>query len=111
MRKEIKESERIKNFKDKYLAKILNLYSPKKVIIFGSIAHGENIKESDIDLIIVSNKFKGINFLERIEKVLLEVDFDEPVDVLCYTEEEFNVKKEQLGIVNRAVKGGIVIYG
>ena len=94
-----------------YLNKLIKEIKPKLVAIIGSLARGTFGLGSDIDLIIVSNKFKGINFLKRIEKVLLEVDFDEPVDVLCYTEEEFNVKKEQLGIVNRAVKEGIVIYG
>ena len=40
-----------------------------KIIFFGSRASGKPHKDSDIDLIIVSNSFKGMNFFERVAKM------------------------------------------
>ncbi|SCG85404.1 nucleotidyltransferase domain-containing protein [Methanobacterium congolense] len=84
-------------------------FNPEVFILFGSRARGDYLKESDYDFIIVSRKFEGIHFLERIYRVLELWDYDWDVDILPYTPEEFSVKKDQIGIVNEAVKQGIVL--
>ena len=84
-------------------------FNPEVFILFGSRARGDSLKESDYDFIIVSRKFQGIHFLERIQMVLELWDYDWDEDILPYTPEEFNVKKDQIGIVNEAVKQGIVL--
>ncbi len=35
------------------------------MILFGSSANGKTHKDSDVDLIIVSPKFKGLNYMQR----------------------------------------------
>ena len=79
------------------------------MILFGSQATGKTHKNSDVDLIIVSKNFEGIERLNRAPDLYLRWDLDYPVDILCYTPKEFNRKKKFIGIVQQAVKEGIEI--
>ena len=53
--------EAVKEFK----AKVNKDLPLKKLFLFGSRARGENSKWSDVDLLIVSDKFKKMKFRER----------------------------------------------
>ena len=67
----------------------------KRMIFFGSMATGKAIKDSDIDLIIVSDRFKDMNFIRRAAKMYNYWDLTYPVDFLCYTSKEFkNLSRE-----------------
>ena len=76
--------------------------------MFGSRARGDNFNDSDYDIIIVSPDFANILFTQRIAKMY---DFWKhyPLDIepICYTPEEFEKKKKQIGLVQQAVKEGI----
>ncbi len=63
--------------------------SPSKVLIFGSRVRGEASEDSDIDVIIVSDFFKGIKFIKRMAVVMKKFRFTRHVDFICYTPEEF----------------------
>jgi len=80
-----------------------------KLILFGSRATCNQHKYSDIDLIVVSPKFKKLNYFKRGAKMYNYWDLDYPVDFLCFTPEEFNAKKKQVSIVSEALKKGIEI--
>lgn len=84
-------------------------FSVKKMIFFGSRARGEEHEDSDIDLIIVSDEFKSLNFIKRAAKMYDCWDLDYPVDFLCFTPEEFEKKTRGVSIVSEAVKEGIEI--
>ncbi len=81
----------------------------KTMLFFGSRAKGNSKKYSDVDLLIVSDKFKNKKFHERPVKVYDYWTLDYPVDFLCYTQEEFMNFKRRIGIVAEAVKNGIEI--
>lgn len=81
----------------------------KAMIFFGSRAQGKANKYSDIDLIIVSEKFKNKKFHHRPVKLYDYWNLDYPVDFLCYTPREFNKLKNKICIVQEAVKTGTVI--
>lgn len=81
----------------------------KKVIFFGSRAKGVPHQYSDVDLILVSSKFKKLDFVERGAKMYNYWDIHYPVDFLCYTPEEFNRLKKQTTIVQEAIKEGIEV--
>ena len=81
----------------------------RKIYFFGSRAKGTPHRWSDIDLVIVSDKFKKLRFRERATKMYDYWNFSYPVDFLCYTPEEFNKLKKQVTIVREAVKDGIEI--
>lgn len=81
----------------------------KKMIFFGSRAWGRPNRHSDIDLIIVSPKFRKKRWLNRSPQLYLNWNLDYPVDFLCYTPEEFERKKKLTGIAREAVERGIEI--
>lgn len=93
----------------KFIEKVKEVFEPERIILFGSRARGEELKESDYDIIIVSEKFKGINFVKRMEKVYELWDLDERADIICYTIEEFEKKKKQIGLVKKAVEEGLIL--
>jgi len=97
--------EKLKMFKEK-LCKEMPV---RKIIFFGSRARGKKGKDIDVDLIIVSPKFNGLDFFQRGAKMYNYWDLDYPVDFLCYTPEEFNKLKKQISIVKEAVEHGIEI--
>lgn len=97
--------EQLKNYR-KEINKDIPL---KKMILFGSRAWGKPHKDSDIDIIIVSPAFRDVRSLDRGIDLHLKWNLNYPVDILCYTPEEFNRKKKFIGIVQQAVKEGIEI--
>jgi len=83
-----------------------------RIILFGSRARGDALKESDIDLIVVSKRFEGMHFTDRatyVLKILWREGALPPVDVdlLCYTPEEFEERRREISIVSEALKYGI----
>ena len=81
----------------------------KKMYLFGSMARGNYHKWSDVDLVIVSNRFRGLKFRKRATKMYDYWYLNYPVDFLCYTPEEFNKLKKQTTLVRDAVENGIEI--
>ena len=55
---------------EKIMPKLIEQFQPQQVILFGSAATSSTLKDSDLDLIIISEKFKGLPWLERIFEVL-----------------------------------------
>jgi len=49
-----------------FVRKVKERFGPAVIILFGSRARGEELKHSDYDLIVVSRKFEGMPFLERL---------------------------------------------
>jgi len=81
-----------------------------RVIAFGSRVRGDALKRSDLDLIVVSDDFGGIRFFDRPGLVddLWDWYIDMPLELLCYTREEFGRKAQEIGIVATAIKEGRV---
>ena len=65
---------------------------------------GDYLEGSDWDVVVVSDKFAGILFLERATSALKKLPIRR-VDLLCYTKEEFNQKAEEIEVVSDAIKG------
>ena len=69
--------------------------TPQKIILYGSYAKGCSREGSDIDLIVISEDFKGMNIRERLEILgLASGRIFEPIEALGYTPEEIKNKKE-----------------
>lgn len=79
------------------------------MVLFGSRATGKTRKWSDVDLLIVSDKFRRLTFRKRATKMYDYWDLDYPVDFLCYTPEEFRRLRRQRTLVADAVKHGVEI--
>ena len=76
----------------------------KSAFLFGSRARGDYLEESDWDIMIVSPEFANIPFPDRATMFLKKVPLRR-VELLCYTEEEFQDRAAELGIVAEAAKG------
>ena len=98
--------QKLKNFKKMASTEVVPI---DEMYFFGSRASGKPHKYSDIDVILVSKKFKGKGHLERAPKFYVKWNLDYPVDFLCYTPQEFNKLKKQVSIVREAVREGVEI--
>jgi len=78
-----------------------------KVILFGSRARGDWLKESDYDFVIVAGRFQGMPFVSRPVDLYQYWTGHPGVELLCYTPEEFDRKRRQISIVREAVREGI----
>lgn len=94
---------------DEFIKILKTTIKPEKVILFGSRARGDNLKTSDYDIIIVSKYFENVPFLRRMRKIYDLWNKKEHLDVLCYTPEEFERKRKEIGTVRKAVEEGIVL--
>jgi predicted nucleotidyltransferase len=94
-----------------FLSRVKKELSPQKILLFGSKARGEDWKRSDYDFIIVSEKFQGMHWLERIARVVRLWDLPVEIDVLPYTLEEFADKSVNSSTVRSALKEGKLLLG
>lgn len=100
---------------EKYIKRIVKKYLnslPVKVefaLLFGSSVSSNRLRESDIDLIVVSNDFKNMNLHERL--FILQKFWNHNVDLEAfgYTVEEFSNLKDKSIILMEANKKGIVL--
>jgi predicted nucleotidyltransferase len=97
--------EEIENIKEQ----IISIYSPNKIILFGSCASGCAKKDSDIDLCIIcdyEDKKKLLN------ELLINLEYSRDVDFVLYKPSEWDKYKEDTSsfanIINRK---GVPIYG
>lgn len=99
--------EKVERFRREVLPKLVAAYGPSTVLLFGSRARGEALKDSDLDVLIVSEQFAGTPWLERPVRVVEECDVRIGVELLCYTPEEYERKRQELGIVHTASIEGV----
>jgi len=90
-----------------HLPRLRERFAPLRAIVFGSRARGEALSTSDLDLILVSPRFASVPFLQRPVRVLETLDYPGGLELLCYTPEEFEAKREEMGIVRVAMTEGI----
>lgn len=78
-----------------------------KVLLFGSRVRGDWLKESDYDFVVVSDRFDGVHFSRRPVELYQYWHGHPGVELLCYTQEEFERKRQEISIVREAVREGI----
>jgi len=97
------------------LSEDLSLY---KIILFGSFAYGNPTKESDIDLIVVTNDDsipgsyeENIRNYLRVSSVLRDIKKDMAMDLIVYTKPMYD-KFVQLGSMfsKEILKKGEILY-
>jgi predicted nucleotidyltransferase len=78
-------------------------------ILFGSRARGDWLQTSDADLVVVSERFHGVKFNHRPEIVLEHWSERVDLEVLCYTDDEFERLRQRRCIVQAAAEEGIEV--
>lgn len=83
---------------------------PKKIILFGSYAHGDFTAGSDLDfLVILSAVEDTFEEMMRLERVLLSLPV--PVDVLVYSTDEVRERAHLRGtVLYHALTDGKVLH-
>ena len=99
----------LRRFAKEDLPGLRRRYRPQLVLAFGSRARGDALADSDLDLLVVSERFRDVPFLQRAARLLDDLALPYAIDVLCYTPEEFARKRAELGIVSQAVEDGIAL--
>ena len=90
--------------------KIVERFSPKRIIAFGSYARGQQNRDSDLDLIVELESEKP--FWERtIEVGKLFVPRNWALDLLVYTPEEFAEEQRVFGTLPQMISNEMkVLY-
>ena len=103
------EDRKLAAFVTDHLPTLRDRLAPLQAIAFGSRVRGDALSTSDLDLILVSPWFAQMPFLRRPVAVLELLDYPAGLELLCYTPEEFERKRAELGIVRVALEEGIVL--
>lgn len=94
----------IERFKQEILPKIVKEFNPDKVLLFGSLVKGTFNENSDLDIIVISDSFNEIPFINRMSLLLKKFKFPKHIDYLCYTPEEFERIKEKSSLLIDALE-------
>lgn len=94
--------------------RIVDLVHPRQVILFGSQARGTANEDSDIDLLIVSQRPADQPWSRRQEIVRIRrglPSVGRPVDILLFTPEEVEQWRNTTNhVVSEALREGKVLY-
>lgn len=97
----------------KQLKKFKSVLSRKirveKMILYGSRARGDALKQSDVDVLLISKDFQGIPFLERMYQSSKLWKYKIPLEMFCYTPEEFARKKKENSYMKMILKEGVPV--
>jgi len=106
------DRKQIKKVVRKYLADLQSKIAVDKAILFGSAVRGKIYKNSDIDLLILSPAFKGMDTVARFD-LLYEarksfLTQTVPMDLFALTPDEY-ARASDLSLVGEIKKKGKVI--
>jgi len=75
-------------------------------ILFGSTVYGERLRDSDIDLIIVSKDFEGVPFEKRMLILQKHWKHDVMLEAFGFTPKEFEKLKDKSIVIQEAIEKG-----
>ena len=93
---------------DKITKQFIKLYSPEKLLLFGSQAKNTARQNSDIDLcVIIETPDKH----KLLTDMYINIESDKPFDLLLYTPNEWeNCSNDKLSFAYMINRDGIVLY-
>ena len=90
-----------------FVRRLRHRYRIEHVVLFGSRARGDALRDSDTDVLIVSPDFQELDFTARVAAVLDLWKGRTDLEPLCLTPDEFARKRRAIGIVRDAVREGV----
>ena len=92
------------------IKRIATNVNPDKIFLFGSYATGQANEDSDIDLLVVKETSEP-KYKRSIEIQRLLIGSKLPVDIVVYTNDEFEKEKSNVySFVNSAIQGAQLMY-
>lgn len=90
---------------------IVAAFEPRQVIVFGSLARGEDGPESDLDLMVVLDRVEAAQRLDVIARLRRCITAPVPVDVMVTDPEEIERRKDVPGSAHYwPLREGKVVY-
>ena len=81
----------------------------ERVILYGSFAKGNARKDSDIDLVIISEDFKKLNLRQRLEILgIAAARIMKPIEAQGYTSAEIK-KVSKFSLLSEILKAGVFV--
>lgn len=102
------QDQRVKQFNEEAVPVIIEHFNPQQILVFGSRAKNSQNEESDLDVIIISEKFKEIPFTKRYGRLFSLIKFPVHIDYICYTPEEFESIKNRSIVIDDALSGPVI---
>ena len=79
-----------------------------KIILYGSVARGNDTKKSDIDILIISDDYEKIESLVYNESYKIIIEYDENISPHFMTLDHFNEIKN-FSFISNILKEGVTI--
>ena len=90
---------------------IVEGFSPQRVILFGSVARGDETEESDVDLMVVFDHLDRSHRRELQGGLMAAVTAPVPFDIFVMDAAEFEAKKDVNGtIAYWPAREGVVVH-
>ncbi len=105
----VRLSEKRRRELARFLRRLRDTMNVREVYIFGSRVYGEPLRESDLDIIVVSEEFGGRSFIENMEAVSRPWDGSFTIEVFPYTPEQLKRFMRRKSVVAEAVRKGVRI--
>ncbi len=104
-------SVEIKKIIEEIKNRLIEIYHPKYIYLFGSYAWGEPDKDSDIDLFIIVEE-SDLSMTDRMRLGYSGLfDFSKPLDIIVYTVKELNEKKDHPSSLSyKILQKGVILY-
>lgn len=91
--------------------KLINTYNPIEIYIFGSYAWGHPTEESDLDLLVVVDKYNKNQYETMVDGHLALADLQVSKDLLVFTKDEFEkYSKDKSRLCYKIKNKGKLIY-
>ena len=84
-----------------------NGYPIMSAYLFGSYANGLNNENSDVDLALISKKFEGNRFLDKMKILGLQRNFDHRISVLPLIEDDI---QNSFFVQSEVIQKGIKLF-
>lgn len=108
--KNMTDVNRVREIIPRIIDRIVKKYQPNKIILFGSYVYGEPTKDSDVDILIVTEGRLRHEETYKVRREFLR-DFSIPIQPIFVSEEEFIETRMIIGgITYPASKYGETVY-
>jgi len=91
-----------------FIKKIIKVYNPVKIYVFGSAAKSQQDEYSDVDIAVIAGSDLG--FIKRLRKSVDLLPKLSGVDLLIYTPDEFNEMVSKNNQFAQEILKGKVVY-
>lgn len=97
---------------DEVARRLVGVYSPEAIYLFGSYAWGNPDKESDLDILVVVKESSEKSYKRSNVGSWQLIDLMVPNDLLVYTEKEFKeLSRDRTTLCYKVKTEGKVLYG